>query len=201
MTRPLWLEIVATRLVAFCEVASNESVFFDYATLFHRILKHKVLMDHEFMITDGMDLGVWEGRTPEEVAEKIEKLEMALGELKKTFTAKDVMADNYHVGDKDHQISFMEFFWLYVTWFCFAEDTKDEMTKAYNTFRIKTARDGFDKKLVFTMSSKIKKTDKVNLGSVVLIAADRAISNQRIKEMMGTSPAVPGQPLGEGDLN
>jgi hypothetical protein len=140
----VWMEMLMGRLRDWFGEALEKSEYFDFMTLLRRILNHPELMDFDFIIANGEDKAV-ELSDHEDIVTaasymgmKAARIAASFATISNTTTLDEIRSSNYVLHPDDNRYSFMEFYWIYLTWLCFGdEDTVEakNLAGAIKTYR------------------------------------------------------------------
>lgn len=116
----VWMDITMSRLRNYFSQAMETSTYFDFMTLFRRILADKTLMDFKYMVLEGHDK---EPGEPSVMIPRLQKLDLAFGKLDQVVSLQEMAGSTYQIHAEDDHVTFMEFFWVYMVWMMFASNS------------------------------------------------------------------------------
>lgn len=121
----VWIDIMTGRFATYIQRALEESEYFDFMTLFRRVLENKTLMNFKLMIEEAHDLAHNEELDADfhdKVMRKtLPKISKVMEKLSIQITVEDMRTSSYVLHEKP-QYTYMEMYWLFLAWRAFGED-------------------------------------------------------------------------------
>lgn len=128
----LWMETLMAKLEECVSEIKEQSEYFDFMTVFKRVLAHPVLSDFNFMIKETHDSleateDVDKWRLQAQGIVGVMKIERAFKEIVGPTVLDDLRNTSYDLREPHTrnvpEYTFMEFYWIYIAWNAFGDDT------------------------------------------------------------------------------
>jgi hypothetical protein len=123
----LWMEMLMHALESYVEEIRDKSEYFDFMTLFKRVVTHPLLTNFDFIIKQHHDVleatedvDKWHGHADTLMA--IAKVVSAMKEMGEPTTLDDLRQSTYTLRDIP-EYTYMEFYWIYIAWIAFGDET------------------------------------------------------------------------------
>lgn len=121
-----WTEMLTGRLYGYITMASEENEYFDFMTVFKRVLTNKVLMDFNLIVVKSYIPVRDETLSQEAFNRKImrgtyRKVIQAFEDLPTSVSLTELKNSSYALRDKPYY-TYMEAFWIMLAWDAFGND-------------------------------------------------------------------------------
>lgn len=121
----VWIDILFGRIGEYYMRALEEAEYFDFMTLFRRVLADKTLMNFKAMIEKGNDVFESPEVTLKEMSDIIgkmsPKINKAFEKLSNVITVEDMRSSTY-VLHENGKYSFMDVWWTFIVWVSLGDD-------------------------------------------------------------------------------
>lgn len=126
MVTNAWTEMLTGRLYGYITMALEENEYFDFMTVFKRVLTNKVLMDFNLIVVKSYIPVRDETLSQEAFNRKImrgtyRKVIQAFEDLPTSVTLAELKNSSYVLRDKPYY-TYMEAFWITLAWDAFGDD-------------------------------------------------------------------------------
>ncbi|MDR3392231.1 MAG: hypothetical protein P4L77_10915 [Sulfuriferula sp.] len=121
----VWIDILLGRIGEFYMRALEEAEYFDFMTLFRRLLADKTLMNFKLMIEKGNDVFESPDVSLKEMSDTIgkmsPKINKAFEKISNVVSVEDMRNSNYILRESG-EYSFMEVWWTFLVWVSLGDD-------------------------------------------------------------------------------